>query len=70
MENKDKEREREEREKEREEKESIKNRILELKSEVFDLIRQQEMLVAQNNDIQNSKLQKVQDIQKLESSLI
>lgn len=51
-------------------KNDIKKKILELKSDVFDLIRQQEMLVAQNNDIQNSKLQKVQDIQKLESSLI
>lgn len=61
MENKDK---------EREEKESIKNKINQLKADVYDLIRQQEMLVAQNNDIQNSKLQKVQDIQKLESSLI
>ena len=67
MEYKEKEKEKE---REREEKESIKNKINNLKVEVFDLIRQQEMLVAQNNDIQNSKLQKVQDIQKLESSLI
>lgn len=57
--------------KERENKERVrKNRILELKSEVFDMIRQQEMLVVQNNNIQDLKLRKVQEINELESKTL
>jgi|CXWL01.1.fsa_nt_gi uncharacterized protein YoxC len=48
----------------------IKNKINQLKAEVFDMIKQQEMLVVQNNDIQNSKLKKVEEINKLESNIL
>lgn len=47
--------------------ESIKNKINELKAEVYDMIKQQEILTVQNNTIQELKLKKVQEIQALES---
>lgn len=46
--------------------ESIKNKINELKAEVYEMIKQQEMLAFQNNQIQEAKFRKVQEIQKLE----
>lgn len=47
--------------------ESIKNKINELKAEVYEMIKQQEMLAFQNNQIQEVKLKKIQEIQTLES---
>lgn len=58
MEIKDIERENRERE--------TKLRILEFKSEVYDMIRRQEMLTLENNNIQEAKIKLVQEIQKLE----
>lgn len=46
--------------------EAIKNKINALKAEVYELIRQQELLVLQNNQLQEAKLKKVQEIQNLE----
>lgn len=46
--------------------ESVKNKIMELKAEVYELIKQQELLVVKNNQIQEEKFRKVQEIQKLE----
>jgi len=54
----------------RKEKELLKNKINNLKAQTFDMIRQQESLVVQNNQIQETKIKLVQEIQKLESSLI
>lgn len=51
-------------------KNDIKNRILEKKSKVFDMIKQQEMLVTQNNDIQEAKIRLVEEINKLESNIL
>lgn len=47
--------------------EAIRNKINALKAEVYELIKQQELLVLQNNQIQEVKLRKVQEIQSLES---
>lgn len=44
----------------------IKNKIIQLKADVYELIKEQEMLVLKNNQIQELKLRKVQEIQKLE----
>lgn len=46
--------------------EAIKNKINGLKAEVYEMIRQQEMLAFQNNQIQEAKFKKVQEIQALE----
>lgn len=46
--------------------EAIKNKINGLKAEVYEMIRQQEMLASQNNQIQEAKFRKVQEIQALE----
>lgn len=46
--------------------ESIRNKIMELKADVYELIKQQESLVLRNNQIQEEKFRKVQEIQKLE----
>lgn len=46
--------------------EAIKNKIIGLKADVYELIKQQELLVLKNNQIQEEKFRKVQEIQKLE----
>jgi hypothetical protein len=46
--------------------EEVKNKIIGLKAEVYELIKQQELLVLKNNEIQELKLRKVQEIQRLE----
>lgn len=46
--------------------EEVKNKIIMLKAEVYELIKQQELLVLKNNQIQEEKIRKVQEIQKLE----
>ncbi|MDD3474322.1 MAG: hypothetical protein PHP08_00280 [Candidatus Dojkabacteria bacterium] len=45
---------------------TIKEKIIQLKCEIFDIIRQQEILNNQINQLQNLKSQKVQELQKLE----
>jgi hypothetical protein len=45
---------------------AIKNKIIGLKAEVYEMIKQQELLALQNNQIQETKFRKVQEIQKLE----
>lgn len=45
---------------------STKLKILQLKEEVFELIKRQEMLTIENNQIQEAKFKKVQEIQALE----
>lgn len=47
--------------------EQMKNRINELKAQVFELIKQQEILRLQNQQIQDKKVRIVQEIQTLES---
>ena len=46
----------------------IQLKILQLKGEVFELIKEQEMLNLKNNNIQEQKARKVLEIQKLEDS--
>ena len=46
--------------------EEVKKKIMMLKAEVYELIKQQELLVLKNNQIQEEKLRKVQEVQKLE----
>lgn len=46
--------------------EAIRNKINTLKAEVYELIKKQEMLVVENNQLQEAKLKKVQEIQSLE----
>lgn len=45
-----------------------KNKITELKCEIFDIIRQQETLNNQFNQLNNLKSQKAQELEKLEKS--
>ncbi len=47
--------------------EETKNRTIKLKCEIFDIIRQQETLNNQINQLQNIKVQKAQELQELES---
>ena len=47
-----------------------KNRIIKLKCEIFDIIREQETLNNQINQLQNLKAQKGQELQSLESQYI
>ena len=46
-----------------------KDRIIVLKCEIFDIIRQQEELTNKFNQLQNIKLQKNQELQKLEQTI-
>lgn len=46
------------------------NEITKLKCEMFDIIRQQEILNNQFNQLQDLKMQKAQELQKLELSLL
>lgn len=45
---------------------TIKDKIMKLKADVYELIKQQELLVLKNNQIQEEKIRKVQEIQRLE----
>ncbi len=47
--------------------EKIEDKITNLKCEIFDIIRQQEILNNQMNQLQNLKIQKGQELQILES---
>lgn len=47
--------------------EQVQNRINALKADVYELIKQQEILVLQSNQLQEAKLRKVQEITTLES---
>jgi hypothetical protein len=46
--------------------EAIKNKIIGLKAEAYDMIKQQESLSLQISQIQTAKLRKNQEIQELE----
>lgn len=46
---------------------SIKNKINQLKADVYEMLKQQELLVLQNSQIQEAKLKKVEEIQTLET---
>lgn len=46
------------------------NKIVKLKCEIFDIIRQQEMINNQFNQLQTLKQQKAQELQELELSSI
>lgn len=44
-----------------------RNQIVELKSQLFDLIRQQERLMAEFNQLNELKMKRVQELQGLEA---
>ncbi len=48
----------------------IENKIIKLKAEVYDIIRQQEQLINQNNTLQDKKMRMSQEIQALETQLV
>lgn len=45
------------------------NKLLKLKADVYDIIRQQEQLNIQNNILQEHKIKISQEIQKLEKEI-
>lgn len=48
----------------------IENKVIKLKAEVYDVIRQQEQLANQNSVLQDKKIRIAQEIQILESQLV
>lgn len=50
-------------------KEDVKTRIAQLKSDVYDIIRNQEILALQNSNLQELKIKKNQEIGLLEQSI-
>lgn len=44
-----------------------KKQVLELKSQLFDLIRQQEQIMAEFNQLNETKMKKILELQELEA---